>query len=144
MAAAALTFQLYSLQLQAHELLVVCRDLQIPCTTAGAAQQDRLAESSNGAGPAATADPLSQSSHAPLLAQLQQQAREAAVMGGVPVEPEPTPGGPQGLKGTENVQAAFARLRQLSEAAAEPARELEVTLLGSLVCSVTYSVHVKI
>ena len=105
------------------------------CTTAGAAQQNRLAESSNDAGPAAAADPLSGTSHAPLLAQLQRQAQEAAVMGGVPVEqvadspPEPTPDVPQALRGAENVQAAFARLRQLSEAAAEPARELQVMAL---------------
>lgn len=56
-------------------------------------------------------------------------------MGGVPVEqvadspPEPTPDVPQALRGAENVQAAFARLRQLSEAAAEPARELQVMAL---------------
>lgn len=109
-------------------------DLPSPTGLYGATPQNRLAESSNGAGPAAAADPLSGTSHAPLLARLQQQAQEAAVMGGVPVEQvadslsEPTPDMPQALRGPENMQAAFARLRQLSEAAAAPARELQMSI----------------
>ncbi len=103
-------------------------------TIVGAAQLDRLADSSNASTTAAAADSLSHTEHHPLLAQLQQQALQAAVVGGVPIEQvsasllAPTPIA-KPLKGPEAVKEAFARLRELSTAAAGPAKELEVTVL---------------
>jgi len=103
-------------------------------TIVGAAQLDRLADSSNVSTTAAAADSLSHTEHHPLLAQLQQQALQAAVVGGVPIEQvsasllAPTPIA-KPLKGPEAVKEAFARLRELSTAAAGPAKELEVTVL---------------
>jgi len=112
---------------------------------ADAAQLDRLADSNNDSTTAAAADSLSRTEHHPLLAQLQQQALQAAVMGGVPIEQlsasllAPTPILAKPLKGPEAVKEAFARLRELSTAAAGPAKELEVTVLPlgthhSMVC----------
>ncbi len=102
-------------------------------TLAGAAQLDRLADSSTDSTTAAAADSLSHTEHHPLLAQLQQQALQAAVVGGVPIEQvsalAPTPILAKPLKGPEAVKEAFARLRELSTAAAGPAKELEVTVL---------------
>ena len=102
---------------------------------AGAAQLDRLADSSNDSTTAAAADSLSHTEHHALLAKLQQQALQAAVVGGVPIEQvpasllAPTPILAKPLKGPEAVKEAFARLRELSSAAAGPAKELEVTVL---------------
>ncbi len=123
----------------------VVRLCHLSYTLAGAAQLDRLADSSNDSTTAAAADLLSHTEHHPLLAQLQQQALQAAVVGGVPIEqvsasllaPTPILGKP--LKGPEAVKEAFARLRELSTAAAGPAKELEVTVLPlgthhSMVC----------
>ena len=104
---------------------------------AGAAQLDRLADSSSESTTAAAADSLSHTEDHALLAQLQQQALQAAVMGGVPIEQvpasllAPTPMLAKPLKGPEAVKEAFARLRELSTAAAGPAKELEVILLPS-------------
>jgi len=104
-------------------------------TIVGAAQLDRLADSSNDSTTAAAADSLSHTEHHPLLTQLQQQALQAAVVGGVPIEQvsasllAPTPILAKPLKGPEAVKEAFARLRELSTAAAGRAKELEVTVL---------------
>ncbi|KAL0049023.1 hypothetical protein WJX82_004549 [Trebouxia sp. C0006] len=100
----------------------------------GAAQLDRLADSSNDSTTAAAADSLSHTEHHALLAKLQQQALQAAVVGGVPIEHvpasllAPTPLLAKPLKGPEAVKEAFARLRELSSAAAGPAKELEISV----------------
>jgi hypothetical protein len=114
-------------------------------TLAGAAQVDRIGDSSNDSTSAAATDTLSHTEHHALLAKLQHQALQAAVVGGVPIEQvpasllAPTPILVKPLKGPEAVKEAFARLRELSTAAAGPAKELEVTLLPvgthySMVC----------
>lgn len=107
------------------------QDLRASTPVPGAAQLDRLADSSSESTTAAAADSLSHTEHHALLAQLQQQALQAAVMGGVPIEHipasllAPTPILAKPLKGPEAVKEAFARLRELSTAAAGPAKELE-------------------
>lgn len=102
---------------------------------AGAAQLDKLAESSHDSTTTTAADSLSHTEHQPLLVQLQQQTVQAAVVGGVPIEQvsasllAPTPILAKPLKGPKAVKEAFARLHELSTAAAGPAKELEVKVL---------------
>ncbi|KAL0018953.1 hypothetical protein WJX77_005081 [Trebouxia sp. C0004] len=109
------------------------QDLPASTPVIGAAQIDRLADSSNDSTTAA-ADSLSHTEHHPLLAQLQQQALQAAVMGGVPIEQvpasllAPAPILAKPLKGPEAVKEAFARLRELSSAAVGPAKELQISI----------------
>lgn len=123
-------------------VLLLCH---LSYTLAGAAQLDRLADPSNDSTSTAAADSLSHTEQHPLLAELQQQALQAAIMGGVPIEQvsasllAPTPILAKPLKGPEAVKEAFARLRDLSTAAAGPAKELEVIVLPvgthySMVC----------
>ncbi|KAA6425051.1 MAG: hypothetical protein FRX49_05225 [Trebouxia sp. A1-2] len=110
------------------------QDLRASTPVAGAAQLDKLAESSHDSTTTTAADSLSHTEHQPLLVQLQQQTVQAAVVGGVPIEQvsasllAPTPILAKPLKGPKAVKEAFARLHELSTAAAGPAKELEESI----------------